>query len=256
MNMNKSRVSTSIILLSVFLVLSGCQTGASRESSDPLEGINRPIYGFNDGLDKNILQPIAKGYVAITPKPVRKGVSNFFSNLTYINVILNDVLQGKFAQGLDDTARFVINSTVGIGGIFNPAGHSLPKHNEDFGQTLGTWGAGEGVYLNLPLLGPSSTRDAPGIVTSTLTNPLTYFAFAISAPITAVNVINTRANLLDASKFRDDAALDPYAFTREAYRQHRTSLIYDGNPPVEEFDDFFDEEEEGAGADEGSLIIE
>ncbi len=251
-----SRVLSYFILLSTFLLLTGCQTGGVREETDPLEGLNRPIYGFNDGLDKHILQPIAKGYVAITPKPVRKGVTNFFSNLAYLNVILNDVLQGKFAQGLDDTARFVINSTVGIGGIFDPAGHgTLPRHDEDLGQTLGTWGVGEGAYLNLPLLGPSSTRDVPDIVTSTLLNPLTYFAAAIAAPITAVNVINTRANLLDASNFRDAAALDPYAFTREAYRQHRTSLIYDGNPPVEEFEDFFDDEE-SASLDEDVLIIE
>lgn len=251
-----SRVSSGFILLSVFFLLAGCQTGATRDETDPLEGLNRPIYDFNDGLDKHIMQPIAKGYVAITPKPVRKGVTNFFSNLTYLNVILNDVLQGKFVQGLDDSARFIINSTVGLGGIFDPAGHgTLPKHNEDLGQTLGTWGAGEGVYLNLPLLGPSSTRDVSDLVTSTLLNPLTYFATIIAAPISAVNLVNKRANLLDATKFRDAAALDPYAFTREAYRQHRTSLIYDGNPPVEEFEDFFDDEEEGASA-EDVLIIE
>lgn len=253
MDIKISRVSRRLILLSAFLMLAGCQTGVNKESSDPLESINRPIYGFNDSLDRNILQPVAKGYVAITPKPVRKGVTNFFSNLTYLNVILNDVLQGKFAQGLDDTARFIINSTVGIAGIMNPAGHSLPQNNEDFGQTLGTWGVGEGAYLNLPVLGPSSTRDAPGIATSILTNPLTYFASAITIPVTAVNVINTRANLLDASEFRDDAALDPYAFTREAYRQQRTSLIHDGNPPAEDFDDFFDEED---FEDEASLNVE
>ena len=250
-----------LTFLSIILLLTASQYSAAEDESDPLEGINRPIYEFNDGLDRHILQPIANGYVAITPKPIRTGVTNFFDNLTYLNVILNDILQGKFLQGIDDSARFIINSTVGIGGIFDPAGHgTLPKHNEDLGQTFGTWGAGEGVYLNLPLLGPSSTRDAPDLVTSTLLNPLTYFAFAISAPISAVNLVNKRANLLDATKFRDEAALDPYAFTREAYRQHRTSLIYDGNPPVEDMEDFFEDEEDFEEMDgsipEDRLIIE
>ena len=255
MEIKTSRTSSVLVLLGIFVLLTGCQTGSTRDESDPLEGFNRPVYNFNDGLDKHILQPIANGYVAITPKPVRKGVTNFFDNLTYLNVIFNDVLQGKFSQALDDSARFVINSTVGLGGIMDPAGHgTLPKHDEDLGQTFGTWGAGEGTYLNIPLIGPSSTRDAPDLVTSTLLNPLTYFATAVAAPFTAVNLVNKRANLLDATKFRDEAALDPYAFTREAYRQHRTSLIYDGDPPVEDLEDFFDEE--GGGSGEDVLIIE
>ena len=249
---------TKIIPVSVFLCavisMTGCQTGATRDESDPLESFNRPVFEFNDGLDRHILQPVAKGYVAITPAPVRTGVTNFFDNLTYLNVILNDILQGKFHQGIDDTARFLINSTIGIGGIFDPASTGgLVKHEEDLGQTFGTWGADEGTYLNIPLVGPSSTRDAPDLVTSTLLNPLTYFATAIAAPISAANIINKRANLLDATKFRDEAALDPYAFTREAYRQHRTSLIYDGDPPVEDLEDFFDEEND---AEEDVLIIE
>lgn len=254
METKTAKISSVFLLTGILLLISACQTGSTREESDPLEGLNRPIYGFNDGLDRHILQPIAKGYVAVTSKPVRAGVTNFFDNLTYLNVIVNDVLQGKFYQALDDSARFIINSTVGIGGIFDPAGHSLAKHDEDLGQTFGTWGAGEGAYLNIPLMGPSTVRDAPDLVTSTLLNPLTYFATAIAAPFSAVSLINKRANLLDATKFRDEAALDPYAFTREAYRQHRTSLIYDGDPPLEEFEDFFDEEGEGSG--DGILIIE
>ncbi len=231
-------------LLTIIILLSISQISAAGEESDPLENINRPIFNFNEGLDKHIMQPIANGYVAITPKLIRTGVTNFFDNLTYLNVIFNDLLQGKFRQSINDSARFLVNSTVGIGGIFDPAGHALPEHNEDLGQTFGTWGAGEGTYLNIPLMGPSSTRDAPDLVTSTLLNPLTYFAFAITAPVSAVNLVNKRANLLDATKFRDEAALDSYAFTREAYRQHRTSLIYDGDPPVEDLEDFFDEEDE------------
>jgi len=255
----KSKKLSILILLATFILLTGCQTSAARDDSDPLEVINRPIFNFNDSLDRHIMKPIANSYVAITPKPVRTGITNFFDNLTYLNVILNDILQGKFAQGFDDSARFIVNSTVGFGGIMDPAGHgTLPKHDEDLGQTFGTWGMGEGVYLNLPLLGPNSTRDAPDLVTSTLLNPLTYFAFAISAPVSAINIVNKRANLLDATKFRDEAALDSYAFTREAYRQHRLSLIYDGNPPVEEMEDFFDEEDEypDDSSAEDILIIE
>ncbi len=254
------KIPNVLTFLSILFLFTVSPFSAAGEESDPLEGINRPIYEFNDGLDRYILKPIAKGYVAVTPKPVRTGVTNFFDNLTYLNVIINDILQGKFHQAIDDSARFFINSTVGIGGIFDPASSGgLVKHKEDLGQTFGTWGAGEGTYLNLPLVGPNSTRDAPDLVTSTLLNPITYFATAIAAPVSAVGLVNKRANLLDASKFRDEAALDPYAFTREAYRQHRTSLIYDGDPPVEDLEDFFDDEEFeeiNGGIPEDQLIIE
>ncbi len=223
--------------------------------ADPLESINRPIYNFNDALDRHVMQPIARGYTKITPEPVRDRITNFFNNLTYLNVILNDFLQGKFHQGIDDSARFFINSTVGLGGLFDPASTGgLVQHNEDFGQTLGVWGMDEVAYLVLPLLGPSSVRDVPDLATSTALNPLTYFTFAIAAPISAVNIVNSRANLLEATEFRDEAALDPYVFTREAYRQHRISLIYDGNPPTQELEDFFDDEEDAL--EEDTLIIE
>ncbi len=243
-----------LILLCTTLLTTGCQTGATRDETDPLEGINRPIYGFNDGLDRGVMKPVSKGYVAVTPKPVRNSMTNFFDNLESINVIFNDVLQGKFKQAIGDSARFLINSTIGILGFFDPASSAgLVKHEEDLGQTFGTWGAGEGAYLNLPLLGSSSTRDAPDLITSTLLNPITYLSSGISIPLTILRFVDERANLLDASTFRDEAALDPYAFTREAYRQHRTSLIYDGNPPAEELDDFFSEDDDAEG---GVLIIE
>lgn len=253
-NAQQKPTKTLAFLGILFLLLTVNQASFAGEETDPLEGFNRPVYEFNDGLDRFILKPIAEGYVAITPGPIRTGVTNFFDNLSYLNVIFNDILQGKFHQAIDDSARFFINSTVGIGGLFDPASSGgLVKHKEDLGQTFGTWGAGEGLYLNLPFVGPNSTRDAPDLVTGALLNPLIYFATAIAAPVTAVNVVNKRANLLDASKFRDEAALDPYAFTREAYRQHRTSLIYDGDPPVEDLEDFFDED---GGSEEDALIIE
>lgn len=243
-------------LLATLLLFGSSMHVAAEDVSDPLEGFNRPVYKFNDGLDKYVMQPIAEGYVAITPKPVRTGITNFFDNLTYINVILNDILQAKFEQAVNDMARMFINSTIGVAGLFDPASSvGLVKNDEDLGQTLGVWGAGEGAYLVLPLYGPNSLRDAPDLASSAATNPLTYFAFAVSAPFTAMNLVNTRANLLDATRFRDEAALDPYAFTREAYRQHRVALIYDGNPPVEDLDQFFDEENDFS-SEEPTLIIE
>lgn len=256
MKTKTTNFSSLVKLLLLSLLLSCGHSVTAQEENDPLEAFNRPIYKFNDRLDKYLMKPLSEGYVAITPAPVRNRVTNFFDNLTYINVIFNDILQGKFHQAIDDTARLFINSTVGIGGLFDPASTGgLKKNDEDLGQTFGVWGAGEGTFLTLPLYGPSSTRDAPDLATSAALNPLTYFAFAISAPITAVNLINKRANLLDATRFRDEAALDPYAFTREAYRQYRISLIYDGNPPAEEFDDFFEEDDQ-ADTSEPALIIE
>lgn len=254
----KSPIYHLLLILSLSLMLTGClSANAARDDSDPLESINRPIFQFNEGLDKYIMKPVATGYVTITPKPVRKGITNFFDNISYLNVIFNDILQGKFKDAAGDSTRFVLNSTLGMLGFFDPATDlGFEKHNEDLGQTLAVWGAGEGAYLNLPLLGPNSVRKSPDLITSTALNPMTYVTSAIALPATVVNVINKRANLLDATKFRDEAALDSYAFTREAYRQHRLSLIYDGNPPEENLDDFFDEEFEDEDSEEDMLLIE
>jgi phospholipid-binding lipoprotein MlaA len=165
-------------------------------------------------------------------------------------VIFNDLLQGKFKQGVSDIGRVTVNTTLGIGGLLDlatPMGMS--KHDEDLGQTFGTWGAGEGRYAVLPFAGPSSVRDAPDLLTSTLLNPLTYIGGFVLLPVGALGVINTRANLLDATRIRDEAALDPYTFVREAYRQRRTSLIYDGDPPPEQFEEFDDDTDDAQGED-------
>lgn len=217
-------------------------------SNDPLEySFNRPSYNFNDALDRAILKPIAKGYVAITPQLLRTGITNVYENFAYLNVILNDILQGKVDQTGSDIARFVFNTTMGIGGIVDVGtAVGLPRHEEDFGQTLAKWGSGEGDYLVIPFLGPSTARDVPDYGTSLLTNPLFYFSIAnaILIPVAAVGIINKRANFLDATRLRDQAAIDPYTFTREAYRQRRTFLIYDGHPPAEDYDieKFMDDE--------------
>jgi len=234
-----------LFLLLAMLLLGGCATTANQ--GDPLIGLNRVFYDINQGLDRHLIKPIAEGYSRVTPKPVRTGITNFFDNISYINVIFNDVLQGKINQGLADSGRFLINSTIGSGGLFDPAsGMGLNKHNEDLGQSFGVWGAGEGAYLDLPLLGPSSVRDAPDLATSTYLNPLFYVTTTVTLPLGALNVINKRANLLEVTRVRDEAALDPYIFTREAYRQKRIFDIYDGNPPEQDLlDESFDGEDEG-----------
>lgn len=234
----------AVLLLGCLVLCQGCAapTKSNDPNRDPLESTNRGIYGFNDGLDRHIMQPLAEFYVTITPDFLRTGVTNFFDNLGYLNVIANDILQGKIEQGFSDLGRFGVNTTLGIGGLFDVATEmGIPKHDEDLGQTFAVWGAGEGAYLVLPLLGPNSVRDAPDVYTRTQLNPLLWIEASIFFPAAFIDIVNNRANLLQASKIRDESALDPYAFTREAYRQQRESKIYDGNPPVESLLDELDE---------------
>lgn len=241
-NNNWTRLGRWLVALLVIGFLSGCATTPNGDN-DPLEGANRVFYNINDALDRHFIQPVAETYVKYTPKPIRTGATNFFDNVGYLNVIINDFLQGKFRQGFADTGRFVINSTVGILGIFDVAQYwGLKRNDEDLGQTLGVWGAGEGAYLVLPLLGPNSVRDAPDLAMSGFTNLMFHLLDAgVTIPLTILNAINTRANFLEATRIRDEAALDPYIFTREAYRQRRINQIYDGNPPPEMLDLYFDE---------------
>jgi len=214
---------------------------ASTVQTDSLETINRPIYTMNDFIDRNFAEPIAETYIDYTPAPVRNSVSNFFDNVAYLNVILNDFLQGKGQQGLADSGRFLVNSTFGLFGIWDHATPlGLEKHNEDFGQTLGVWGVGEGSYLVLPFLGPNTIRDTPDLGVSTVTNILFYVSNPIAVPVALLGFIDKRSRFDEAIKFRNDAAVEPYLFTREAYLQHRKFLIYDGDPPIE--DDLFEDD--------------
>ena len=213
------------------------------DNSDPFESTNRSIYNFNDSLDNYIFEPAANAYVTVTPNLFRSGVTNFFENILYLNVILNSSLQGKLDQSLSDIFRFLFNSTLGIGGLFDVATPmGLVRHEEDLGQTLAVWGTSQGAYLTLPGLGPSSVLDIPDQASSYFTNPINYMAYTISLPVMSLYFLNLRANLLTASELRDEAAIDPYSFTREAYLQSRRNKIYDGNPPAEDFDSLFDEE--------------
>ncbi len=240
--MGMHKILAAALALST-LGLSGCTMG-SKEDKDPLEGVNRVVYDVNDTLDKALIKPVAKVYSKVTPKGVRMGVTNFFDNVSYLNVIANDLLQGKFRQAGHDTGRFLLNSTVGFGGLFDVAGYSgMVANDEDFGQTLGKWGFGEGAYLVLPIRGPNSLRDAPDLATSWLLNPLTYISSGVTIPLAILSGVNERANYLEATRIRDEAALDPYSFTREAYRQNREYKIYDGNPPNQDLE--YIEEPEG-----------
>ncbi len=209
---------------------------------DPNEKTNRKFYDFTDMVDRNIMAPVADVYIKYVPDRAQRAVGNFYDNLAYPNVILNDFLQGKIRQGFQDSLRFVINSTIGGVGLFDMAGPmGLPQHDEDFGQTLGVWGVGAGSYLFVPLLGPSSYRDAPAIPVSFFSNVLfyagTFVSSGVMAPITILGIIDKRARLSGPMRVRDQAALDPYLFVREGFLQQRKHLIYDGDPPPESYDD-------------------
>ncbi|NWF38182.1 hypothetical protein F3F96_03395 [Mariprofundus sp. NF] len=253
--MNQNPVNLILALLLAAL-LSACAT--AQNSYDPIQPVNRVTDGFNDGVDRVTLKPVAQGYTAIVPKPARTAVSNFYDNATYLNTVLNDFLQGKGGQGFMDLFRFLINSTLGIGGLVDVATPmGLDRHEEDFGQTLAVWGVDKGAYLVIPLLGPNSVRDAPDFITSTATDPLFWASLVVAPvvtiPITLLKYIDKRAQLLDASDMRDELALDPYIFTREAWRQNREYNIHDGNPPKpqQSDDEEWEEDEWGSNDQKG-----
>lgn len=237
----------AIIACAVIVVSSGCATTAttSGDPTDPWEPTNRSFYAFNDALDRAVLEPVANLYLNL-PGGLRDSIHNFLDNAAYPGTVLNQLLQGKFEPAMEGTARFVFNTTLGIGGLFDVAtGMGLEREEEDFGQTLAVWGTDDGNYIHYPLLGSSSARDTPGIVVGALTDVLTYVA---AFPLALLEVVDTRANLASAARIRDKAAFDPYVFTREAYRQRRTFLVYDGNPPLDDFDEDDEDLEEVAAA--------
>lgn len=235
------------------LAVSACAHSPIDEPSDPLEPANRAMFSFNEHMDRYIAKPAAKGYNAALPEEFRAGLHNFFNNLTYPTVIVNDALQGKLKQGGYDTTRFVMNTVVGLGGFLDPATMvGLERHDEDFGQTLGVWGVGPGWYLMLPFLGPSSNRDLVGRIGSAATNPLSYAETSLSIPVTVLSAVETRAQLLGAEGVLEQQ-FDKYIFVRSAYLQRRQSLVYDGNPPHEDVD-YGNDDDPGASAPEAPTI--
>ena len=240
--LNKFSLFTHILLASIVtcaLMLITHEVSAS--DNDPLEPMNRVIFNFNEVVDDNILEPVAKGYRYVTPDPIEDSVTNFFNNLGEINTIVNSALQLKLDKTVTSSSRFVINSTVGVLGLFDVASSlGIPRHKEDFGQTLGFYGIPSGPYLVLPFFGPSSFRDAPGFYTDVMIekniSPLyTETHHEERQVIQATNVIDTRANLLKATKILDTAAKDKYIFLRESYLQRRAKLITDGKD-VQDFE--------------------
>jgi phospholipid-binding lipoprotein MlaA len=237
-------------------VQTGCATTTIREAeqNDPWQGWNKGAQSFNDSFDKHILKPLAKGYLHVTNNAVDDGVTNFFSNVNDIGVTINDILQFKLLQGGMDFSRFMINTTAGVGGIFDWASKiDLPKHNEDFGQTLGFWGVPSGPYLVLPFFGPSSPRDTVGLIGDGFMDPITYVSIfggfagsATSLGTSVLDVTDYRAGIMTTEKVVDEATDgDHYDFLKSSYLQHREYLIHDGNVPQEE--DPLDSDESGAG---------
>ena len=210
------------VLLAAAFALSGCATGPDAKPGDPLEPMNRQIFKFNDAADKYVARPIATGYVKVTPAPFRTAVSSFFSNIGDVGNFANNLLQLKITDATEDLMRIVINSTFGIGGLIDwatPAG--LPKHDQDFGLTLGHYGVPAGPYLVLPLLGPSSVRDATNWIASYPLNPGTYLSTEADVSLFVMRFVSARADLLGATDILSQAALDKYAFVRDAYTQRR-----------------------------------
>ncbi len=223
-----------------FVAALACNAGAADETSDPLEGMNRRIQSFNDGADRWVLKPVAKGYNAVTPRFIRRCIGNFFVNITYPIVVVNQFLQGKWREGATDTARFVMNSTVGVAGLFDPATNvGIKLHDEDFGQTFARWGIGSGPYLVIPFLGPSTIRDGIGSAAGYVANPTHYVIDDETTvyALTALNAIQVRAGLISAEQLISG---DRYLFFRDAYLQRREYLIKDGQVK----DEFMDDEPE------------
>ena len=220
-------------------LLAGCATTGMGTPGDPLERMNRATYRFNDGFDRAILRPVARGYRDHVPRLVQQGIDNFLENLAFTTTVVNDLLQLKIKDSLVDLGRLTVNTTLGIGGILDPASHfGIPHNDEDFGQTLGRWGVPAGPFVVIPFLGPSSLRDAPSLYVDAQTD----LRFALDLDPTAewglagVSLVNRRAELLpyDASF---DAAFDRYALVRNAWLQRREYQVKDGDveqAPIED----------------------
>jgi len=239
----------ALLLLALAAALGGCAStpppGAAPAASlgqnpaDPWEAFNRKVFAFNDALDEAIVKPVATAYTKVVPELVRKGVDNFFGNIGDVWSAFNQLLQGKVHHGLDMGMRVLTNTLFGLGGILDPATEfGLVRRSEDFGQTLGRWGMGPGPYVVLPLFGPRNVRDTVGLVGDRQFDAPAFVSDdAASYAVSALQLLNTRANLLSATRLLDQVALDRYSFVRDAYLQRRRDLVYDGAPPLESFDD-------------------
>ena len=211
-------------------ILTGCATlpAGRRDPHDPLERVNRGVFHFNSAVDRAVFRPAASAWKATVPPPVRQGLGNFVGNLEYPVTIVNDVLQGKLGDGAQDLVRLLFNSIFGLG-FFDPATHAgLERHNEDFGQTLGKWGVPSGPYLMIPLLGPSSLRDAPAKLADEYANGRRYLQDPyLRSGLWTTEKLEKRAGLMDADAVLE-RTYDPYAFVRSAWLQRRQYQVRDG----------------------------
>lgn len=247
--------AASALLLAVAVAIGGCASvpadGAAAAAApaalnpvDPWEGWNRKVFAFNDAVDEAVLKPVAEGYRKVVPQLVRTGIGNVFGNIYDIWSAANHLLQGKLHSGLDMGMRVITNTVFGLGGVLDPATEvGLTRRSEDFGQTLGVWGLKTGPYVVLPLLGPSNVRDTGGLVVDRAALSPSQLATqdAVSYSVTALELVNTRANLLATTQLVGEVALDRYSFIRDAYLSRRLDQVYDGAPPLETFDDEADE---------------
>lgn len=225
-------------VLAAMLALSlvGCASGPGANPKDPLEPFNRSMFAFNDAVDRTVLKPVATAYKDVLPSPVRRGVGNFFNNLEDAWSFVNNVLQLKGEGAATSLLRVGINTVIGIGGIFDVATElRLERFTEDFGQTLGYWGVGDGPYVVLPFFGPRTMRDAVAMpVDKTVGDPVTWIEdIPVRNTLWLTRVIDGRAQLLRSGEILEEVALDRYTFVRDAYLQRRRNAVYDGNPPEE-----------------------
>lgn len=228
------RLAPLALACALALGTTGCATTANNPK-DPFEGFNRAMFSVNEGLDTVAIKPLARGYDAVAPLPVKVGVGNFFGNVRDVWTALNNLLQGKVGDAFSDGGRVLLNSTVGIGGVFDVASEmGLTKHEEDLGQTLGKWGVDTGPYLFWPIIGPRNVRDTFGWAGDTWYDPVRRLDdVPLRNSLTGLRLIDTRAALLPTDKVVDEAAFDKYDYVRDAYLQHRRSEIFDGAPPRE-----------------------
>jgi phospholipid-binding lipoprotein MlaA len=230
------RAAAGALILSL---LAGCATTNMGTPGDPLERMNRATYRFNDAVDRAVLRPVATGYRNHVPQLLRTGVDNFLDNLGYPTTLVNDLLQLKIKDTLIDLGRFAVNTTIGLGGILDPASHfGIPRNDEDFGQTLGRWGVPSGPYVVLPLFGPSTARDAPALAADSQTDLRVALDIdkKVQWGLAGLSIVNERAELL-ALDGSIGAAYDRYAFIRNAWLQRREYQVKDGDVPPEQLED-------------------
>ncbi len=224
----------AIAVASVVTAMSlvGCASTTANNPKDPFESFNRTMFSVNEGID-TVVKPVAQGYADYVPSPIRTGIGNFFGNIADLWIAVNNYLQGKITEGSSDVSRVIVNTTMGVGGLFDVATHlDLEQHNEDFGQTLGVWGVGTGPYLFWPFIGPRDVRDTFGFLADTYTDPVWRVNnVPVRNSAVVVRFIDVRASLLPADKIFEEAAFDKYSYIRNAYLQNRLNAVYDGNPP-------------------------